>query len=305
MQILSVALAAAGLSLLANPSSAFSLAPAQPLHAALSNQASFRFCPPRTCTIHPLSRSSMPLRQPSRSGISALRAAASSGVDGVGVILLAGGVGSRMKAGKPKQFLELEGKPMLMHSLDLFRGLEGVDSITIVIAEEYRDMFDDIVKKDDRIRFAGPGKERQDSVFNGLQQVPDSATLVAVHDAARPLVTPEEVYNVFRDAKEHGAAVLAVPMKATVKESEDGSFVLRTIERSRLWEIHTPQVIRPDLLKKGFEKVEKEGLEVTDDVSIIEQLPSPVKITVGEYTNIKVTTPEDMPMAVSILKSRE
>jgi len=223
----------------------------------------------------------------------------------VGVILLAGGVGSRMKAGKPKQFLELEGKPMLMHSLDLFRGLEGVDSITIVIAEEYRDMFDDIVKKDDRIRFAGPGKERQDSVFNGLQQVPDSATLVAVHDAARPLVTPEEVYNVFRDAKEHGAAVLAVPMKATVKESEDGSFVLRTIERSRLWEIHTPQVIRPDLLKKGFEKVEKEGLEVTDDVSIIEQLPSPVKITVGEYTNIKVTTPEDMPMAVSILKSRE
>lgn len=135
--------------------------------------------------------------------------------------------------------------------------------------------------------------------------MPAGASLVAVHDAARPLVTPDEVYKVFHDADEHGAAVLAVPMKATVKESDDGQFVLRTIERSRLWEIHTPQVIRPELLRKGFEKVAKEGLAVTDDVSIIEQLPAPVKITVGEYTNIKVTTPEDMPMAESILSSRK
>jgi len=129
------------------------------------------------------------------------------------------------------------------------------------------------------LKFALPGKERQDSVFNGLQTIPDNAALVCVHDAARPLVSNEEVYNVscevhvfeceipetvntndiilfyyqisrflqtsqvIRDANEHGAAVLAVPMKATVKESADGQFVLQTIDRSRLWEIHTPQVL--------------------------------------------------------------
>ncbi len=102
-------------------------------------------------------------------------------------------------------------------------------------------------------------RERQDSVFNGLTAAPDDASLVCIHDAARPLVTPESIYQVLRDADEHGAAVLGVPMKATVKESEDGEFVLRTIERSRLWEIQTPQVIRPSLLREGFEKVKQGG----------------------------------------------
>lgn len=230
---------------------------------------------------------------------------AAGDVDNVAVILLAGGVGSRMKADRPKQFLELRGKPILHHSLELFLGLKGVSSLSIVIAEEYRDDLKDVINGDPRVKFANPGKERQDSVFSGLQTIPDDASLVCVHDAARPLVTPEEIYNVFDDAKEHGAAVLAVPMKATVKESADGHFVLQTIDRSRLWEIHTPQVMKPALLKQGFIKVEKEGLEVTDDVSIVEQLPAPVKITVGEYTNIKITTPEDMPMAESILLRRE
>merc|ERR1711988_464101 len=117
---------------------------------------------------------------------------------------------------------------------------------------------------------------------------------MGIHDAARPLVTPDEIYNVLRDGLEHGAAVLGVPMKATVKESEDGQFVMRTVDRSRLWEVHTPQVIKPALLREGFKQVEEQKLEVTDDVSIIEQLGLPVKITVGEYTNIKLTTPDDM-----------
>jgi len=209
-----------------------------------------------------------------------------------------------MKADRPKQFLELNGKPILHHSLELFLGLKGVSSISVVIAEQYRNDLAGVIKSDSRVKFADPGKERQDSVFNGLQTTPDDASLVCVHDAARPLVTPEEIYNVIDDASEHGAAVLAVPMKATVKESADGEFVLKTIDRARLWEIHTPQVMRPGLLRDGFAKVEKEGLAVTDDVSIVEQLPAPVKITVGEYTNIKITTPEDMPMAESILLRR-
>ena len=139
---------------------------------------------------------------------------------------------------------------------------------------------------------------------SGLEACPGDAALVCIHDAARPLVTPEEIFKVIGDAREHGAAVLGVPVKATVKESDDGEFVLRTVDRSRLWEVHTPQVIKPALLREGFDKVAKEGLEVTDDVSIIEQLGLPVKLTLGEYTNLKVTTPDDMVVATQILDQR-
>lgn len=152
--------------------------------------------------------------------------------------------------------------------------------------------------------FADPGEERQDSVFNGLQRVPPDASFVCVRDAARPLVPEDNARDVLRDAMIHVAAVLGVPSKATIKESEDGSFVLRTIPRKRLWEIQTLQVVKLPLLGKGFQKVKAENLDVADDVSIVECLGEPVKSTLGEYTNIKLTTPEDMNIAESILKQR-
>ena len=211
-----------------------------------------------------------------------------------------------MKSSMPKQFLPLLGESIFLRSLCLFRNMrKEVDSIVVVLDESYRSDYQDIVESEKgRIRWANPGVERQDSVFQGLQQVPDECHIVAVHDVARPLVTPAEVSAVIRDGTTHGAAVLGVPMKATVKESEDGSFVLRTIPRHRLWEIHTPQVVRKDLLLKGFDLVHREKIEVTDDVSIIEALGLPVKLTLGEYTNIKITTPEDIQVAEGILASR-
>ena len=208
----------------------------------------------------------------------------------VAVILLAGGKGKRMKASMPKQFLPLLGKSIFLRSLGIFRGMTTVKNIVIVLDESYRSDYDDIIQAENqRIIWADPGVERQDSVFNGLCRVPDDCGIVAVHDVARPLVTPEEVNAVISDCRLYGAAVLGVPMKATVKESEDGSFVLRTIQRSRLWEIHTPQVAYKHLFLQGFEKVKRENLEVTDDVSVIEALQLPVKLTLGEYTNIKVS----------------
>lgn len=210
-----------------------------------------------------------------------------------------------MKADRPKQFLSLAGLPVVEHSLRLFAGMSEVSQLVVVVEAHYRDAFAAQVDSlGPRLVFADPGRERQDSVFNGLRHVPHDAALVCVHDAARPLVTAANVREVLRDAATHGAAVLGVPSKATIKESEDGSFVLRTIPRKRLWEIQTPQVIKPDLLRKGFEKVKTENLEVTDDVSIVECLGEPVKITMGEYTNIKLTTPEDMNIAESILRER-
>mmetsp|Transcript_17416 Transcript_17416/g.36160 ORF Transcript_17416/g.36160 Transcript_17416/m.36160 type:complete len:238 (-) Transcript_17416:1005-1718(-) len=160
-------------------------------------------------------------------------------VQNVAVVLLAGGVGKRMKADRPKQFLELGGKTVLRRSLELFLGMPDVVSEVVLVLEEN-------ARKEyshPRVIFASPGRERQDSVYNGLQQVSGQASLVAVHDSARPLVTREKIMDVLTDAAQFGAAVLGVPSKATIKESEDGKFVLRTIDRSRLWEIQTPQVI--------------------------------------------------------------
>jgi len=239
----------------------------------------------------------------------------------VGFVLLAGGTGSRMKANMPKQYLPLRGVPVLHHSLDLF--LEKLvdhckssgdtsppENVVLVMDPKYQPEYQAIVDRyPGRLEFANPGEERQGSVENGLNKLVEMSKgrcqFVAVHDSARPLVTIEEICSVVKDAKEHGAAVLGVPCKATIKESEDGSFVQRTIERSRLWEVHTPQVIRIENLLKGFKKVAEENLEVTDDVSVIEQLGEPVKLTRGEYTNLKITTPEDMDVAEAILEERK
>ena len=223
----------------------------------------------------------------------------------VGVVLLAGGKGTRMKAAMPKQFLPLLGKPVFLRSLDVFQGMKSVvSSIVIVLDESFRDEYQHIADTDRRIRWADPGKERQDSVFNGLSRVPDSCSVVAIHDAARPLVSVDEVTRCLQDGIEHGAAVLGVPMKATVKESLDGEFVTRTVPRATLWEVHTPQVGSKSLFLRGFKKVKDDNLEVTDDVSVVEALGEPVKMTLGEYTNIKLTTPDDMSVAEQILRER-
>jgi len=242
----------------------------------------------------------------------------------VGFILLAGGSGSRMKANMPKQFLTLRGSPVLHYSLDLFleklpafaesQGLCGPPIVVLVMDPIYQPDYQPIVDKyQGKLAFANPGIERQGSVENGLAKVIElttntntqqSCTHVAIHDSARPLVTIPEISAVVSDAQTYGAAVLGVPCKATIKESADGLTVLRTIPRARLWEVHTPQVVGISVLRRGFEKVREEDLEVTDDVSIVEALGEPVKLTLGEYTNLKITTPEDMDVAGAILKDR-
>lgn len=229
----------------------------------------------------------------------------------VGFVILAGGKGSRMKASMPKQFLTLRGAPILHHSLHLF--LEALPAasatppahVVLVLDPMYHAEYQPIVDQYPNLSFANPGVERQGSVENGIQQLVGRARYAAIHDAARPLVTLDEIAKVVADAKETGAAVLGVPCKATIKESADGETVLRTIERSRLWEVHTPQVIELEKLQRGFEYVAKNNLQVTDDVSIIEQLKEPVKLTLGEYTNLKITTPEDMDVAAAILEERQ
>ncbi|KAL0364950.1 UNVERIFIED_CONTAM: 2-C-methyl-D-erythritol 4-phosphate cytidylyltransferase, chloroplastic [Sesamum angustifolium] len=195
----------------------------------------------------------------------------------VSVILLAGGKGKRMGASMPKQYLPLLGQPIALYRCE----------------REYPH----------RHEICFTRKERQDSVYSGLEAIDSNSELVCIHDSARPLVLAGDVAKVLKDGQRVGAAVLGVPAKATIKEANSDSFVVKTLDRKTLWEMQTPQVIRPGLLKKGFELVNREGLEVTDDVSIVEHLRHPVYITEGSYTNIKVTTPDDLLLAERILNT--
>ncbi|MBT3393680.1 MAG: 2-C-methyl-D-erythritol 4-phosphate cytidylyltransferase [Waddliaceae bacterium] len=218
------------------------------------------------------------------------------------LIFLAGGVGNRMKASLPKQFLELSGRPLFSYSLDVFAAIDNIDDIIVVCAEEHRHNFDSY--KTLSMSFALPGPRRQDSVYNGLCEVSSDSELVIIHDSARPFITEKMASEALVDGEEHGAAVVGVPVTYTVKRSNDEGFVAETLPREDIWEIQTPQVVKHDLLKKGFEKALAEDITVTDDVALVEILNLPVKLVMGSRDNIKVTTPEDIALAENILKQK-
>lgn len=236
-------------------------------------------------------------------------AAGAEGVGDVGVVFLSGGVGKRMGAGMPKQYIKLLGREIALHALEAFLDCD-VKEIVIVCAEEWRSVFEGYLAKRGTvkpvIKYTSGGKERQDSVKNGLDKL--TTEFAAVHDCARPLVTKAEIDLVIADARRHGAALLAVRTKATIKRASDGkgdeAMVGDTLDRNQMWEAQTPQVVRCSLLRQGFDHAAKHGLAVTDDVSLVESLGKPVKLSEGEYTNIKVTTPEDISVAETILRSR-
>lgn len=212
----------------------------------------------------------------------------------VSVIIVAGGIGSRMGSEIPKQFLPLIGKPMIMHSFEIFKTIPEVKEIVVVCEPEFYSLFDGAL-------FAPPGPRRQDSFYNGFLATNKKNKLICSHDAARPLITKEMVKRTIDAAVEHGAAALGMPLKFTIKECDGKNLVVKTPDRSKYWEIQTPQVIQRDLLKKGFEKVIQEKLTVTDDVSIIELMGLPVKLVEGSYSNIKITTPEDLELAKQLI----
>jgi 2-C-methyl-D-erythritol 4-phosphate cytidylyltransferase len=219
----------------------------------------------------------------------------------VSAILLAGGTGTRMNSQIPKQYITLGNKAIAQYSFDCLSMVPEISEIIVVCENQYRHLFDDTMPDID-ISFAIPGCRRQDSVFNGFQAMTSKPDIVCIHDAARPFITPKIVKRVLDAAHQYGAATTGMPVKYTVKEVTEEQFVAHTPDRSKIWEIQTPQALRPQILEQGFRYVNKEGITVTDDVALAEQLKLPVKLVEGDYSNIKITTPEDLSIAEEILK---
>ena len=204
------------------------------------------------------------------------------------LILLAGGLGLRMETSCPKQCLPLNGKPIALHSYNVFLSIEEITEIIVVCAEEYTPLFPQAKA------FAPPGKERQDSVSNGFKMCSKNSDFILIHDSVRPFITKLAVKNLLNEGMKTSAATLGVPVTSTIKQVDKDNLVTLTPSRSTLFEIQTPQLLKREVLQKGLEYAEKTNLTLTDDVALAELINHPVKIVKGSYSNIKITTKEDL-----------
>ena len=222
----------------------------------------------------------------------------------VGVVITAGGRGVRLGGLIPKQFLLLKGKSILRRSLEAFDSISVVGEIIVVVPEDQLRRTENIIvqsKFGKIVHVVVGGIERQHSVRNGLLSFDVEPEIVLVHDAVRPLVTADVIKRVIREAKKHGAAVVGVRVKDTIKLEVDG-FYKKTLDRKNLWAVQTPQGFRYEILKKAHLAAQRSAFLGTDEASLVERLRIPVKIVEGNYQNIKITTEDDLKLSKLILK---
>lgn len=224
----------------------------------------------------------------------------------VSAVIVAAGKGSRMKTKVNKQYLLLNGKPVLAHTIEAFENSDIVSEIIVVINKNDNDFFIDSVLKPYNFRkitaVAEGGEDRQQSVFNGLSRVSPEADIVVVHDGARPLVTGDIIRESVEAAAKEGAACAGVPVKDTIKKVDKELNVEYTPDRSMLWAIQTPQTFRKNILADAHRNAALDGFRGTDDSVLAERLGYRVRMVMGSYTNIKITTAEDIVIAEAILK---
>ena len=221
------------------------------------------------------------------------------------VIILAAGQGKRMNAGMNKQFIELEGMPVIIHTLRVFERDVLCQNIVLVVNDQEREQFAHLLHRFEikKVTSLVPGgEERQQSVYNGLKAVGDTG-IILIHDGARPFVTIQKIHELVQVTGKTGAAVLAVPVKDTMKQVVDGQ-IEKTVDRSSLWAVQTPQAFSVPLIRHAHEQAKEEQFIGTDDASLVERIGHRVAIVEGEYTNIKLTTKEDLLFAEAILRAR-
>ncbi|WP_066889800.1 2-C-methyl-D-erythritol 4-phosphate cytidylyltransferase [Clostridium nigeriense] len=221
----------------------------------------------------------------------------------ISAIILAGGKGKRMGAKVSKQYIEINGKPILYYTLKKFTACQDINRIILVLPRdeiEYciKEVLEKYSLKVDLI--VEGGKERQDSVFNALEEIKNDE-IVLIHDGARPFVSERIIIDGIKYAKLYGAAAPGVIPKDTIKIKDENGFSLSTPNRQDLMAIQTPQVFKFDLIKECHKKIKQDKLIVTDDTMVVEAYNNRVYLYEGDYTNIKVTTPEDLILAERLI----
>ena len=220
-------------------------------------------------------------------------------------VIVAAGKGKRMGTEISKQFLPLCGKEILAHTVEKFEKAACIRDIILVTGgdalQDVRQMVQEYGWKK-IISVTEGGKERQDSVFLGLQQVPQDTEIVLIHDGVRPFVTEEILERSIAAAKETGGCVAGVPAKDTIKVCDAEGFAIATPNRSTLRQIQTPQTFRRKEILAAYEKAKADGFLGTDDASVAEQSGFPVRVIMGSYRNIKITTKEDLLIGAAFLK---
>lgn len=223
----------------------------------------------------------------------------------ISAIIVAGGSGSRMGTSTKKQYLKIKDKEILVYTVECFQNMPEIQEIVVVTGKEDITYVEKLLKDTYKLNkvsyIVAGGKERQDSVYNGIQAVDEKSDYLVIHDGARPLITKEVVRVGLDMAYAHRASIIAVPVKDTIKlVSKDGK-VEATPDRSSLWSVQTPQIFEKELIIHAHEYAKEHGLSVTDDSMLVEAIGVPVYIVEGEYTNIKITTPEDLIIAEKML----
>lgn len=217
----------------------------------------------------------------------------------VGAIIVGAGEGKRMSGRGRKQFVKIGGKPIFAYTLEIFEGSDVVDHIVMVVPRDSVEFAREEVveefgfKKVHEIVYGG--ETRQQSVYNGLKALKNKTKWVLIHDAVRPLVSETLIKRVLDAAHKGGAAITGVPARDTVKQVESGQIV-GTLDRRLLWLAQTPQCFRYDIIMDAHKKAAGERLDVTDDASLIEKYGNKIAVAVGSYGNLKVTSPEDIPI---------
>lgn len=223
-------------------------------------------------------------------------------------VILAAGVGKRMK-GQDKVIFKIKGRPLFFYTAKIFEDHPKIDKMIFVARKIYfKNIFS--AAKDYKLKKMAKvvegGKERQDSAFLGLLAAKEigarKGDLILFHNAANPMVLPEEINMVLEAAKKYKAALLAMPAKDTIKEVDKNGFLVKTLDRKKIFLAQVPQVIEYSLAKTAFEKAVKDKFYGTDDVSLVERLQKKVKIVPCSYKNIKITTREDLKMVASLIR---
>ena len=223
----------------------------------------------------------------------------------ISAIILAGGKGKRMRSAISKQFIDIKGKPIIYYTLKKFSENKKIDNIIVVLPEDEVKYFKENILKKYELRINKiviGGKERQDSVYNALKSLKNSSTdIVLIHDGARPFISERIINEGIKFAEIYGAAAPGVMPKDTIKVKNEKNFSVDTPNRANLVSIQTPQVFKFDEILECHEKIRYNGEKVTDDTMDVEKYGYSVYLYDGEYTNIKVTTPEDLILAERLI----